>query len=68
MSDLLSSIVPGRACEGCTLCCKLLPFSIVATPIPFGVVLTSAVITALNTQLALLQTYMDARPLRCPIE
>ena len=32
MSDLLSSIVPGRACEGCTLCCKLLPVRALEKP------------------------------------
>lgn len=63
----LGAALPSQSFDP-TLCCKLLPFPVVAPPVTLGVVLTGAIVVALNTQMALMLAYFDARPLNCPYE
>lgn len=53
---------------GAEFCCKLASFT-TPTYAPFGpAVLNPAVIATINTNLALVQAYLDALPLNCPRE
>lgn len=51
------------------LCCKLLQFNIPPIPIPLPpLVFNAAVSTVLNTYLQVVQDWLDALPLDCPVE
>lgn len=63
----LGAAMPGTVLDP-ALCCKLLPFPVVVPPVALGVSLSPVIVAALNTALTALNAYMDALPIKCPIE
>ena len=52
-----------------TFCCKLPPIPIQIPPIPIPpLLLNPAIIATLNGYIAVLQSYLQSLPLKCPLE
>lgn len=50
------------------LCCKLLPFPLAVGPLPFGVVLSAAIVATINGYIDAYNSYHLAIPFPCPFE
>lgn len=63
----VAAAIPGASFNP-QLCCKVLQFSAVLPPTPFGVPLNPSIIAAINTFIGQLQTFFDQFPVDCPKE